>query len=284
MPTYDHNSQYDPGCSDFTRQNGCTWTSLSTGIAATTGGAHEPSPDYIHSLLPRSQETDPNSPGWSIPDAVHAASRYGMTLVNMSGKGWDAVLAQLANDHYVIVQGDSDQFGNGTCSGTFNGNHCIGIFPKTRIYGGYHQHWINDPICPEGRWEYDYVLERYAKKLSSTIWFAAFASRVPSAPAPTPPPSNTTGGKNVTIRYSGIVQTNSRMALKDGQVIYTHPGGSKLTSMSKAAAVPHVGLAGQVNGKAWRAVQVGTASGYSDGKVHKTVGYVPSSAGRIVPW
>jgi hypothetical protein len=86
------------------------------------------------------------------------------------------------------------------------------------------------------------------------------------------------------IRYSTIKETANRMTLKDNQAIYEHPGGPLLTRMARPAAVPHVGLAGAVNGKAWRAVQIGTSKGYPDGKQHKTVAYVPSSAGRIVPW
>lgn len=281
--TYDHNSQYDPGCSAFTRQNGCTWTTVSNGIAATTGGAHEPSPDYIHSLLPRSQETDPNSAGWSIPDAIHAASRYGMTVTDLSGKGWAEVVRYLDEGHYIILQGDSDQFGNNTCSGTFDGAHCIGTYPKARLYGGYHQHWIDDPICPEGRWEYDYVIRRYASKLNANMRAAAFASRVPSTTTTPSTASGNPGGENVTIRYATVTDTGNVMQLANGQRLYNKPGGSVVTRMSKAASVPHVGLAGNVNGKAWRAVVVGTGVGYSDGKTHKTILYVPASAGKVVP-
>ena len=182
MPAYytpTHWSQYAAGQSASTRRYGCTWTSLANGIATITGGRYRPEPDDIHDLLPPSQETNPLTPGWSIPDAVKAAGRYGVQLQDRTGDGWAAVIEALNSGHYVVLQGDSDQFGSATCSGDFDGDHCIGINPSTREVDGHREWFVNDPICPGGRWERESVLRRYAEKLYAAIRFAVFTQRVP---------------------------------------------------------------------------------------------------------
>lgn len=97
-----------------------------------------------------------------------------------------------------------------------------------------------------------------------------------------PPAGPALSGGNVMIRYSGVTAVRSRMALRQGQALYSSPGGSKVTAMAKAGTVPHIGLAGQVNGHAWRAVQVGTARPYGDGHLRATILYVPASAGEVI--
>lgn len=271
-----HISQYD--YSAYTAQNGCTWTAGANGIGATSGGRYHPNPDYLHSLVDKSEETNPFTAGWSIPDLRLACSRYGMSLVDRSGKGWDDVIAQLLEGHYCVVQGVSAQFPNTTCSGEFNGGHAIGTNPKHRQHNGRRQWWIDDGICADGRWEDEDVLKRYAQALNFGIQYGAFLGRVPQVDVE---PVNTAGG-NVTIRYAAVAATSNVMQLADGQRLYDRPGGKPITRMSRKAAVPHVGLAGQVNGKAWRAVMVATGVGYTDGKPHRTVLYVPSSAGKVV--
>ncbi len=191
--TAKHWSQLAPTNSPITRSSGCTWTTVANGISAITAGRHNPSPDTVHAEVRRSEETDPNTPGWSIPDAVLAAKRLGHALINYSGDGWSGVLTALHSRHYVVIQGDSDQFGNWTCSGVFNGDHCIGIDgSRSRIVDGEGWHWIDDPICPEGRWERDIVIRRYAEKLNHGIRFAVFATTIPTPPPPGP-----------TLRYGG---------------------------------------------------------------------------------
>lgn len=175
VPTHVEQGDY----SFITRVYGCTWTSLANGIRATTGGFREPSPDYLHSLVPRSAETDPNTPGWSLPDARLAASKYGMALQDRSGQGISALWAALNEHHYCLVQGDSDQFGNDTCSGAFDGDHCIGVHPNRMVSGGVAYRWINDPICPKGRWARESTIRAYAQDLNAGVRFAAFLGRVP---------------------------------------------------------------------------------------------------------
>jgi len=189
-----HQSQYCPACSSNTRRNGCTWTTLVNNIINVSKGKKHPSPDYIHSLVRTSETTDPRTPGWSVPDAVLASERYArragndaLRLVNRTDigfagvHGWNGIQLALKNMRYVMLQGDSDRFGNNTCSGAFNGNHMIGINPRTRMHNSRRQHLINDPICRTWRWEYDSIIYSYARKLVGTgpLQWAASKGRVP---------------------------------------------------------------------------------------------------------
>jgi hypothetical protein len=271
-----HRSQYEAGASTITRRSGCTWTSGVNGIAAVSGGRYQPTPDQLHDLLRSSDEQFPATPGWSLKDLVRATARYGVTLTEHTGEGWYAVLTALATDHYVVLQGDSDQFGNATCSGSFDGDHAIGVHPWSKVVDGERWRWIDDPICPTGRWEREAVLGRYAAKFWSAIRFAVFFQPVPQVRVAEPAP----GGHNVAIRYATANATTT-MALAKGQALYERPGGDVVTHMSAAAKVPHVGKAGSVNGKPWRAVVVATRWSYGDGLAHRTVLYVPASAGKV---
>lgn len=279
-----HRSQYEAGASLVTRHSGCTWTSVATGIGTVTGGDREPSPDTIHQLVPRDQEVNPTTPGWAIPDAVKAAARYGMTLQDMTGDGWSGLGAATDAGRYCIVQGDSDQFGDSTCSGKFDGDHCIGIHPNAKSdEQGRLLRWINDPICPDGRWERDDILRRYAEKLSDRVRFAAFLQPVPEVEVHKPVnPTPGTGDDNVTVMYVPSFASTQRMRLAEGQVCYASPGGKSVTTISKAGAVPHLGFAGNVDGAAWRAVVVVTGVPYADKKARRTVLYVPAAAGSLV--
>ncbi len=113
---------------------------------------------------------------------------------------------------------------------------------------------------------------------ASTV--AAVYAGLAAAGPPGPPPSP--GGPNVAIRYSPVTVTANHMELAQGQPLYDSPGGAVVTRMSRSVAVPHVGLAGAVSGRAWRAVVVSTRALYADGRAQPTVLYVPDSAGRIV--
>lgn len=271
-----HQSQYQAGVTTVTRRAGCTWTSLANGIGAITGGHSRPTPDEIHAVLPNSAETNPAFPGWSMPDADHAMDRYGVGFVDRSGDGWDAFIEALLDDHYGVLQGDSDQFGDATCSGSYDGPHAIGVSPNHRTINGEREWWIDDPICPTGRWEKESVLKRYAVKFYSSILFGIFTQKVPLVEALPVNPTPGKGEANVTIRYANV-SSPTRMRLAKGQVCYASPGGKAVTKMSRTASVPHVGLAA----KGWRAVVIGTRAGYSDGSVHRSVLYVPAKAGEV---
>jgi hypothetical protein len=175
-----HQSQYADDASAITRAAGCTWTSGANGIDDTSGGKRKPKPDAIKARLPKGAETNPGTPGWSLPDLEKATYSYAkavgmpdLTCVNrttigfLKAYGWQGIKKAWAYGRYVVIQGDSDRFGNNSCSGKFDGDHAIGVSPKTRVAAdGRRQHWINDGICKEGRWEYDAIIYSYAKKLA----------------------------------------------------------------------------------------------------------------------
>lgn len=176
-----HESQYQDGASAYTHRNGCVWTSGCNGSDAATGGSRDPEPDYLHSKLAREDETSPATPGWSLRDLVTALGRIGVLFINATGATWGDVVAWHNAGYYVVLQGDSDVFGNGTCSGKFDGDHAIGIHPAEDEDGNWR---IDDPICPTARYESPSVLRRYAEKLASRLGIAGlfvgrFARKVP---------------------------------------------------------------------------------------------------------
>jgi len=174
-----HEYQLSPVNTPLTRHSGCTWTSGAVGADAVTGGAKDRSPDYIHTLVKRDEETNPKLPGWSLGDLRLAMQRLGVLFDVRIGQGWGNLVNVHDAGHYVVLQGDSDQFGNNTCSGAFDGDHCIGIRP-----GGASRSWlIDDPICTQARYESPTTLLRYARKLDRGIRFGVFTTKVPSLPA-----------------------------------------------------------------------------------------------------
>lgn len=175
-----HRSQYAAGSSKVTRRTGCTWTSGANGLDAATGGKVQRTPDQVHALVPSSAETNPAYPGWSIADLDRAMAKLLVPFTNRSGTGWAGVLTHRRAGRYLVVQGDSDRFGNATCSGAYDGDHAIGVHPDTKTDpDGTIWWWINDPICPAGRWERDTVIRAYAEKLSRSIYFGTFDVPVP---------------------------------------------------------------------------------------------------------
>lgn len=206
-----HKTQFDG--SPLAGEN-CTPTSGANGANAATGGKVNRSGGSIRSLVPRGQETDPGNPGWSIPDLDKAMARLGVPYENQSGRGWAAVIFALNLGKYVTMQGDSDRFSNSTCSGAFNGNHCIGVHPASRVVNLRRQRWIDDPICKTGRWEYESVIHAYAAKISPTIHYGVFTTAVPKATGtPTPPVV-------VTLKYGGTKLSPAqvkRIAVPAGQ-------------------------------------------------------------------
>lgn len=190
-----HRSQYDSSSSSATRREGCGPATLANGANAVSSGRVSRTAQQVHDLIPRSQETDPSTLGWSLQDLDRAAAKLGVGFEVRSGQGWAAVVSALGQNLTVALQGDSDQFGNGTCSGAYDGPHVILVSPAFRVVNGIRQRWIDDPICPGGRWEDEYILHRYASKFASEIGFGVFTTPVPRAPVTAPP--------TVTLRYGG---------------------------------------------------------------------------------
>ena len=167
-----HASQFDGTAK--AGQN-CTPTSGANGANASSGGIVHLTGGQVRSELRVSEEVNPATPGWHLKDLDLAMSRIGVPFSIRTGSGWSGVTSALNAGLYVALQGDSDQFGNSTCSGVFDGDHCIGVHPDRSGT----RRWIDDPICKSGRWEEEAVLKRYAQKLWPDIRFGVFTSPVP---------------------------------------------------------------------------------------------------------
>lgn len=170
-----HISQYGAGWKPITRTSGCTWTSGANGIDAQSGGKRTATPDEVHAKVKRTEETSPATPGWSLPDLDLAMARMGIGFETRIGAGWTALRKLHDTGHYIVLQGDSEVFSDATCSGTFDGDHCIGVHPAED--GG---RWrIDDPICAAARYESEAVLQRYAERLAPSTRFGYFTTPVP---------------------------------------------------------------------------------------------------------
>lgn len=179
----DHKSQYDPDCPPRTRREGCVPAAGANGARASSGGKVDRLVSQVHNLIPKTEETDPNTPGWSLVDLDRAMLKLGIAFETRNGT-WSAVENAHASGLVVVLQGDSDQFPNGTCSGEFDGDHCVAVHPGTYTDG----RWpLADGICPTRRPEKPSVLKDYANKFAikvggrptSVIRFGVFTTPVP---------------------------------------------------------------------------------------------------------
>lgn len=185
-----HDSQYKTGNSARLRSMGCTVVSLGNALRNVTGGKVDLSGDQILAKVANFEETNPATPGWSLQDAQKAASRItgAPPLVIRSGS-WSRLQEDRAAGRIIILQGDSDRFPNGTCSGAFDGNHAVAWHPDGDL---------GDPICPGWRSETEAVLRAYAEKLwGLSIQWGTFEAPVPPTPQPAPQePTRMIGGKH----------------------------------------------------------------------------------------
>lgn len=172
-----HQSQYDPAASDRTRRQGCTWTSLANGIDAQSGGVIVRTPDQVLSLVRPTEESNPGTPGWSLQDAALAMERLHVPFEVRSGRGWDAVLDAWSAGLYVVLQGVSSVFSNATCSGVFDGDHCIGVHPD---HDEEIRQRLDDPVCPTARYSGRSILRLYAERFAPSIRFGVFTHPVPA--------------------------------------------------------------------------------------------------------
>lgn len=224
-----HVSQYCPGCSAVTRSSGCTWTSGRNGADASSGGTYSRTPDQIHALVKPSEETSPGTPGWSIDDLDLAMSRAGVLFSKMSGTGWANVVNAHNAGQYIVLQGLSAEFGNGTCSGAFNGTHAIGIHPDTDATGRWR---IDDPICPTSRYESVAILRRYAERFSRSVAFGVFNVQVPKVSLP-----DTGTGGEMTVPIGN--DAGYLVTLSVGDQLYSQPTtNAPLVKVSTPQTVP----------------------------------------------
>lgn len=176
-----HRSQFDG--STWAASN-CLPASVANGLRSTTAGKVDLSGAQVRATVARSEETNPITPGWSLEDAVRGVSRIpgAPALVIRSGSFADMEARRRAG-YFIVCFGDSDRFPDGTCSGTFDGDHAVGLHPNGAIV-------LGDPICAAWRTETPAIIRAYAEKLAGgplLIW-AEFVVPVPlvSVAAPSP--------------------------------------------------------------------------------------------------
>lgn len=169
-----HRTQFDGSPKEG---EGCTPTSGANGARAATGGKVDMTGGQVRALVKSAEETDPFTKGWSMPDLDLAMSRVKPNPVPfvIGTGGWEGVREARASRKMVVAQGISAEFPNGTCSGVFDGAHCVAIHPD--INGSL---WLlADPICKRRRWETEATLRRYASSFRQSISFGVFTSPVP---------------------------------------------------------------------------------------------------------
>lgn len=281
-----HVPQFD-GDGGYCDSKNCAAASGAVAVHGGTGGRVRMSADTF-----RGQANVSCVPGVSTPsgglrfsDVSRVAALHGVTIDYgwVDGKGYTrwapATLAlRCSQDWGAILPGDYDQLHEPyrAPGSTFMGDHSVRVHRFRGSDGTYCWH---DPLRKTGIRVPASVVNAFWQKETSTLrGIVGFYHE----PAKATPPSDPTGVDEM-IRYATITETGNRMTLRDGQRLYDSPGGKVVTKMSRDASVRHVGLAGQVAGKAWRAVVVGTGVPYADGKTRRTVLYVPSSAGEVVP-
>lgn len=113
-------------------------------------------------------------------------------------------------------------------------------------------------------------------------YYIPTTTRYVPSPPPVPPPSvvdnaPTPTEKNEMIASMFQVATGRVMRLAKGQPVFRHPGGPRVTSMSREGDVAYVGHAGGE----WSMVIVNTGQPYADGETRPTGLYVPTAAGPI---
>lgn len=143
----------------------CTPTSGANGARAATGGRVDRSGGQIRELVARNEETNPATPGWSLDDLALAMRRLGVPFEIRTGL-WSSIVTTHDTGLVVVLQGDSDQFPNGTCSGRFDGDHCVACHPGTYVGGDWP---LADPICPTRRAEAPATLRAYATKFAAKV-------------------------------------------------------------------------------------------------------------------
>ncbi len=198
--------RYNPDASYRLEDMGCTPTSGTNGANTVTGRRMDA--DFVLSQIRPWQETDPSTPGWSLSDLDHAMAKLGIGFEIRSGRGRNGVRDAWNHNLAVVMQGDSEEFNNETCSGKFNGDHCIVVYPcRKLIYGIWHR-WIADPICATGRWERETEIWAYAENLNSGIRYGVFTKAVAKVP-PLPPPDTSTANHRAYFEHGAQVKVYS---------------------------------------------------------------------------
>lgn len=258
-----HITQFDGG---HLQNEACVPASLANGIAASTGGARRPSSATVHALVPKAEESDPTKPGWSMVDADKAMGKIGVEFDRLDG--WSFLESAHDAGQYIIVQGDSDVFSNSTCSGVYNGDHCVGGHPNENVVNGVEFWWIDDPVCKTGRWERKATIKAYAEKFAHAhgipVRGGRFVRVVPLVAAPPKPPAVVLryGGKRLSPAQRKVIRVPAgRLAnvrtrpdrIRSGDVVQHLANGKTFTAYQRTAT--GVSLAGS---RVWYGNAAGT--------------------------
>lgn len=219
-----HHYQYAPGNSARTRKSGCTWISGAVGADYATGGKTDPSPDTVLSKVKVSEETSPQTPGWSLADLARAMQRLGVPFAVRSGQGWSGVRAARKANLGIVLQGDSDRFPNSSCSGAFDGDHAVFLPPDTAPDGRWAYH---DSICREKEYTTEATLRAYAEKFASGVAFGVFTTPVPPAL-----PDTSTGGAMELTEYTPVSGT-AVITAEQGYALWIVATGERTAVLSK---------------------------------------------------
>lgn len=211
-----HVTQYDG--SRYAASN-CTPASGANGANAATKGRVAKTGGQVRALVARDEETNPGTPGWTLQDLRLAMTRIDVNFTIRSGSGWVALAKAHDDGYYIAVQGDSDRFTDSTCSGAFDGDHCIGVHPDEDSTGRWR---IDDPICRVARYERPEVIRAYAQKFAPTVNWGMFLPIVPLALP------DTSTGDDVPI-YSVPGRVTAR--IREGQPLRATPGGAEVAKV-----------------------------------------------------
>lgn len=245
--------------------------------------------------------------GGLMPSQTRAATyrEYGIVSASARVAGIDDVAALLWDGYTVDLLLRYGPIADAGFSGSpgFRGNHryCLSGIRTTdagvlqlrcadSLYDGRRAgiprgpKWINASVI----WKAAGALEMTPGHTLAAQYGPGHAYYIPSltryipAPPPVKPPdvvpdAPTPTEKNTMIASMYQVATGRTMRLAKGQPVFRHPGGPRVTSMSRDASVAYVGHAGGE----WSMVIVDTGQPYADGKTRPTGLYVPTDAGPI---
>jgi len=160
-------TQFDGG--PYANQN-CTPTAGAMAADQATGGRIRRTGSTMRALIPRSQEQNPATPGWSIVDLDTAMAKLGIPFTTAYGHTWTELVTLHVAGHGIVMSGDSDQFTSG-CSAAFDGDHATYLPAAPADAEGLWR--LGDPICHDpARWTYQSpsAIRRYMEKFGRRLF------------------------------------------------------------------------------------------------------------------
>lgn len=166
MTYLQHRTQFDG--STYANEN-CAPTSAANGARVATAGRVDLTGARVRALLPRDEEENPNTPGWTLRDIDNAMAKINVPYTVSSG--WQYVESAHRSGFAITMPGISNVFTAG-CSGAFDGPHHLVIYPES--HSDRLRWMIGDPICEKARWESIALIRRYSTAYDSRNQFGYF--------------------------------------------------------------------------------------------------------------